>query len=56
MTQRHIVWLGVGALVAALVAANAHLAYVAFASAPACVAHGRVGDALAGFAAARSSC
>lgn len=51
-----LVWLGVGAFVLAIIGANAHLAYVAFASAPACVAHARVGDVQAVYPAARSSC
>ena len=45
------------AVAALLVAANAHLVYVAVASQPDCVAHKKVPDRDgAGFRAARSSC
>ncbi|KRR20805.1 hypothetical protein CQ14_26265 [Bradyrhizobium lablabi] len=53
------VWVLLAAAVAILVAANAHLVYVAIMSQPACVAHLRQGegDAARGqFSAARSSC
>jgi hypothetical protein len=56
MMQRRMVLTGVGAFVLAIIAANAHLAYVAFASAPLCVAHAQVGDASPAFSAAKSSC
>lgn len=58
-TDPRIVWLGVGVFVAAILAANAHLAYVAFTSAPACVEHVKGGDAAppsSAFSAAKSSC
>lgn len=52
-----LAWLGVGGVVAAVLGANAHLAYVAFASQPQCVAHLRVGEAaLSAATAATSSC
>jgi hypothetical protein len=51
------VWLPVGAGVAALLAANAHLVYVASTSEPACVSHLREpGDTPGQFRAAKSSC
>jgi hypothetical protein len=51
------IWLAVGGGVAALLAANAHLIYVATASQPACVSHLRdTGDAPGQFRAAKSSC
>lgn len=45
-------------VVTAILLANAHLAYVAFASQPKCVPHLRTGEAAAPvvFAAAKSSC
>ncbi|WP_065754029.1 hypothetical protein [Bradyrhizobium paxllaeri] len=52
-------WVVLAAAVAVLVAANAHLVYVAIMSQPACVAHLRQGegDAARGrFSAAKSSC
>jgi hypothetical protein len=59
--RKRIAWLwllsAVG--VAAILAANAHLVYVATTSQPACVAHSRPGDGSAGrgvFSAAQSSC
>ncbi len=56
-TDPRFVWLGVGVFVAAILAANAHLAYVAFTSAPACVAHVKAGGAPSpAFSAAKSSC
>ena len=51
------VWLAVGCGVAFLLAANAHLLYVAFTSQPACVSHLRdAGEAPGQFRAAKSSC
>ena len=51
------IWLLVAGGVAALLAANAHLIYVATASQPACVSHSRdAGDAPGQFRAAKSSC
>lgn len=51
------IWLLVAGGVAALLAANAHLIYVATASQPACVSHLRdAGDAPGQFRAAKSSC
>ena len=50
-------WIAAGAVTAAILGANAHLAYVAFASQPLCVDHSRTGEAdPAAFAAANSSC
>ena len=59
--RKRIVWLWLlsTAGVAALLAANAHLVYVATTSQPACVAHLRAGDGSAErglFSAAQSSC
>jgi len=59
--RKRIVWLWLlsAAGVAALLAANAHLVYVATTSQPACVAHLRTGDGNAErglFRAAPSSC
>ena len=51
------IWLLVGGGVTALLAANAHLIYVATASQPACVSHLRdAGEAPGQFRAAKSSC
>ena len=52
------VWLATAAFAALLIAANAHLAYVAFASQPVCIAHSVADGGLqaAGYAAAVSSC
>lgn len=57
MTRRGA-WLAAAAAgVVAILAANAHMAYVAIASQPACVAHLRTGEAApAQYAAAKSSC
>ena len=56
-TNPRLIWLGVGAFVATIFAANAHLAYVAITSAPPCVAHVKVGSSpSASFSAAKSSC
>ena len=50
-------WLLVACGVLVLIAANAHLLYVASASQPACVNHPRdVGDAAGTYRAAKSSC
>jgi predicted dinucleotide-binding enzyme len=54
-----LLWLSIGAGLALLFAANAHLVYVAMTSQPDCVAHLRSGDnpnAAAQFRAAKSSC
>ena len=53
-----LAWLAAGAVLAAVLSANAHLAYVAFASQPACVPHLRTGEATSAvaFTAAKSSC
>lgn len=59
MKSRALLWLAIGAGLALLVAANAHLVYVAMTSQPECVAHLRTGDnpnAAAQFSAAKSSC
>ena len=59
MKPRTLLWLSIGAGLALLVAANAHLVYVAMMSQPECVAHLRTGDspnAAAQFSAAKSSC
>ena len=51
------IWLLVAGGVTALLAANAHLIYVATASQPACVSHLRdAGDTPGQFRAAKSSC
>ncbi len=59
MKSRALLWLSIGAGLALLFAANAHLVYVAMTSQPDCVAHLRSGDspnAAAQFSAAKSSC
>ena len=56
MSRVRLIWLGVAAFVLAIVGANMHLAYVAFASAPLCVDHARLGEAASSFSAAKSSC
>lgn len=50
--------IGIGGAMALIVAANAHLVYVALASQPDCVPHVRIGETVGarGYAAARSSC
>jgi hypothetical protein len=54
---RTLIWLAAGTFVLAVLGANAHLAYVAFASQPGCIAHVKVGEgAGTGFSAAASSC
>lgn len=54
---RGLAWMAAGGAVAVILAANAHLAYVAFASQPRCVDHLRTGEAApAAYAAAKSSC
>jgi hypothetical protein len=53
------IWLLVGLALAAVLAANAHLLYVAIASQPACVTHVRQGEGNGDrgvFSAAQSSC
>lgn len=47
------IFLGIAAV---LVAANAHLVFVAFTSQPDCVAHLKAPDPAGGFRAAQSSC
>lgn len=49
-------WLAAGVFVALVLGANAHLAYVAFASQPHCVAHTKLGEASTPDTAAKSSC
>ncbi len=52
-------WLLIAAALALVLAANAHLVYVATTSQPACVTHIRQGEGAAGrgqFSAAQSSC
>ena len=52
-------WLAIGLAAAGVLAANAHLVYVATSSQPACVAHVRQGEGSAEhglFSAAQSSC
>ncbi len=59
MKSRTLLWLSIGAGIALLLAANAHLVYVAMTSQPECVTHLRTGDnpsAAAQFRAAKSSC
>ncbi len=57
-TRPHLIWLGVVAVVAVIIGANAHMAYLAFASHPDCVAHTRPGGMpeAGRFTAAKSSC
>ena len=54
----YLIWLAAGAAVTLFLGANARLAYVAFASQPACVPHARTGAApdAATYSAAKSSC
>ncbi len=55
--SRTILWLLAAVTIAAVVAANVHLVYVALASQPDCVAHVRQGEgASRQFSAAQSSC
>jgi hypothetical protein len=57
--NRIAIWLGVGAAVLLVAAANAHLVYVAATSQPECVSHLRPGDsgaARGSFSAAKSAC
>ena len=49
-------WLAAAVFVALVLGANAHLAYVAFASQPQCVAHTKLGEAVTFDTAAKSSC
>ena len=49
-------WLAAGLFVALVFGANAHLAYVAIASQPQCVAHTKLGEAVTFDTAAKSSC
>ncbi|MEH2514030.1 hypothetical protein V1291_005384 [Nitrobacteraceae bacterium AZCC 1564] len=55
---KSIVWLSVGVGLIILIAANAHLVYVAVSSQPDCVAHLRHGEGngTTSFSAATSSC
>lgn len=53
---RRLVLIGAGAALTLLVAANAHLVYVAFTSQPACVPHAKVAGDNGAFRAARPSC
>ena len=56
MTRR-AAWLAAGAVAVAFLSANAHLAYVAFASQPRCVEHLRTGEGVPSVnTAAKSSC
>lgn len=54
--RRKLPLLAIGLGLALLVGANAHLLYVAFASAPDCVPHARAGSGGGTFHAARSAC
>ena len=55
--SRAMLWLVAAVAIAAVIAANAHLAYVAIASQPDCVAHVRQGEGAGRqFSAAQSSC
>jgi len=57
LTGKAAIWLGVLALIALVLGANAHLLYVAIASQPDCMAHQAPGIGQAGsFSAAQSSC
>ncbi|QUS37448.1 hypothetical protein RPMA_00100 [Tardiphaga alba] len=59
LKARTLIWLSVAAGLLLLVAANAHLVYVAFASQPDCIDHVKRGVAVAAsgqFSAASSSC
>jgi hypothetical protein len=52
-----MLWLLAATVIAAVIAANAHLVYVAIASQPDCVAHVRQGEGAGRqFSAAQSSC
>jgi hypothetical protein len=56
---RITIWLGVGAVLLLVAAANAHLVYVAVTSQPECVSHLRLGDSgteRGSFSAAKSAC
>jgi hypothetical protein len=53
---RRWVWLAVIAGVVALLAANAHLVYVAFTSQPDCVAHSKTTGTAGTYMAADSAC
>ncbi len=55
--QKRLIWIAAGAGIALLLAANAHLVYVAMISQPECVAHTRQGEGDGQhFSAAKSSC
>lgn len=49
-------WFAAVVFVVLVLGANAHLAYVAFASQPNCVAHTKLGEGLVPDVAAKSSC
>ena len=55
---KSVAWAVAGAVAVGILSANAHLAYVAFASQPACVPHLRTGEVASAtaFTAANSSC
>ena len=55
---KSVAWAVAGAVAVGILSANAHLAYVAFASQPACVPHLRTGEVASStaFTAANSSC
>ena len=55
---KSVAWAVAGAVAVGILSANAHLAYVAFASQPACVPHLRTGEVVSSsaFTAANSSC
>jgi hypothetical protein len=57
-TRKQLLWVGIGAALLLLLAANSHLVYVALTSQPDCVAHIRQGEGAKDrkFSAARSSC
>ncbi|MDA5194457.1 hypothetical protein [Govanella unica] len=48
--------IGIGIGLVLLIAANAHLVYVAFSSAPDCVPHAKESDDMGPYRAARSAC
>ncbi len=56
--DRSVAWAVAGAVVVGVLSANAHLAYVALASQPACVPHLRTGETATptAYSAAKSSC
>lgn len=54
--RRGLVWLAVGAGIVLLLAANAHLVFVAFVSQPDCVVHSKAPGADGTYRAAKSAC